>query len=166
MRRIILLYLFASTLLLTAGCYSFKGFNIDPEIETFYVSDFQVNSSNAPPSINQTFTELLKEKISRESRLQFADIDPDIEFSGAIGTYSVTAVSPEPGETTAFNRLEISVSIQYTDNLDSESNWKNSFGHFEDYASSANLLDLQDELIDNIFTQIIEDIFNKAFTSW
>ena len=99
-------------------------------------------------------------------RLNFIDIDPDIEFSGEITRFAVTSVAPQPGETTAFNRLEIAVRMKYIYHLDEEDNWENSFSFFQDFSRDENLLDVQDGLITVIFQQLAEDIFNKAFTNW
>lgn len=149
-----------------SGCYTFKGFNIDPELTTFAVLDFRNTTPNAPPTIQQTFQELLKEKINRESRLAADQENPDITFSGSITRFSVTAVSPEANATTASNRLDIAVSITYENVLNEKDRWTQTFSHFLDFPSDVNLLDVQDELIDQIFDQILEDIFNKAFTNW
>lgn len=149
-----------------SGCYSFKSSVISGDIETFYVGRFQNQASNAPAAIEQTFSEALKTKIARESRLNFSEEQPDIEFTGSISTYIVTSVAPQAGERTAFNRLEVSIQVEYTNTLDEELSWKNNFRHFQDFASDQNLLDVQDDLITAIFDQILEDIFNKAFANW
>lgn len=128
--------------------------------------DFRNTTANAPATIQQTFTELLKEKISRESRLIPDNQNPDITFTGSITRFSVTAVAPERDATTAANRLDIAVSITYENTRKQDDRWTQSFSHFLDFPSDRNLLDVQDELIDQIFDQIIEDIFNKAFTDW
>src|SRR5690606_5286179 len=69
---------------LVSGCYSLKGYSISPEAKTYYVGNFKVNALSAPPAINQTFTESLKDKIARESRLKYSDQEPDMEFNGTI----------------------------------------------------------------------------------
>lgn len=165
MNRTILVLLIGMTLGIQ-GCYTFKGYSISDDLETFYVTNFQVNAPLAPPTINQTFQESLKLKILRESQLKFAERDPDLVFDGSISGFDVRAVSPEPGERTAFNRLEIRVNIEYTDNSNEENNWISNFTFFQDFPSNQNLLDVQDELIETIFDQLLEDIFNKAFTNW
>ena len=148
------------------GCYSVQGFSIDPDLETFRIQDFGNTALNAPPNINQTFSEALKLKISRESRLTLDEFNPDIQFGGAITRYAVTSVSPEPGEVTGLQRLEIVVNIEYVNYTDTEDNWNQAFSFFRDYSPALNLLDIQDALIEEIFDQIIEDIFNRAFTDW
>jgi len=162
--RYILLALFASTLV--SGCYTFKGFSIDPELTTFRIAQFNNTTFNSPPNINQTFTEALKRKISRESRLVLDESNPDIQFDGTITRYNVSSVSPEPGEFTALQRLTITVNIEYTNISDEEDKWQQPFSFFADFPPEDQLIDRQDELIAIIFDQILEDIFNKAFTNW
>ena len=150
-----------------SGCYSLKGYSIDGTgIETFYVDNFKINAPNAPATINQTFTEALKDKISRESRLVYTNLEPHIEFNGTIQSYIVSAVAPTPNEQTSFNRLTIHVAIDYTNHLDAKGNWQKTFSHFADFPTDQNLLQVQDELITIIFTQILEDVFNQAFNNW
>lgn len=160
-----ILFILWMTALMT-GCYRLKGFSISEDLKTFHVMDFRNTTPNAPPTIQQTFSEQLKEKISRESRLTPDDQNPDITFSGTITRFSVTAVAPERNATTAANRLDIAVSITYENTREADDRWTQSFSHFLDFPPDRNLLDVQDDLIDQIFDQIIEDIFNKAFTDW
>jgi hypothetical protein len=140
--------------------------SIPATVDSYYVGQFKVNALNAPATINQTFAEALKDKISRESRLTFTEESPDLEFNGTITTYSVEAKAPLPGERTAFNRLTITVSVEYTTHDDPKGSWTKSFSHFEDFGAEENLLQRQDELITVIFNQILEDIFNQAFNNW
>ena len=148
------------------GCYKFRGFSVDPSLTTFRVAQFNVTAPNAPPNINQTFSEGLKRKISRESRLVLNETNPDLQFAGTVTRYHVSAVSPEPGEFAALQRLEITVSVEYTNFRDPEDTWTQNFSFFADFPPEQNLLDVQDDLILVIFDQIEEDIFNKAFTNW
>lgn len=154
------------SILICLGCYSFKGISIPTEAQTFYVTDLEIRIPTAPSDLGQQFSEALKQKFINESRLNFSDLDPDIEFSGEVSRFSVTSVAPQPGETIAFNRLEIAVRIKYDYALDEENNWENTFTFFQDYSRDQNLLDIQDGLITVIFKQLTEDIFNKAFTNW
>jgi len=149
-----------------SGCYSLKGTSIAPDVKTYYVGNFKLTALNAPATITQTFAESLKDKISKESALKFTDENPHLEFTGTIQGYNVTSVAPQPGETTAFNRLTISLTVEYINNLDPKDKWTKSFSHFEDFPSETNLLQVQDELIEIIFKQILEDIFNQAFNNW
>lgn len=153
-------------LLLIQGCYSFKGISIPPDAKTFYVAELKSRVPSAPADLGQQFSENLKQKFLNQSRLNFVEVDPDIEFSGEITRFAVSSVAPQPGEVTAFSRLEIGMRIKYVYHLDEKDNWENNFSFFTDFSRDQNLLDVQDELILIIFQQLAEDIFNKAFTSW
>lgn len=152
--------------LLWSGCYSFRGVSIDPSVSTYYVEQFTDNSLNAQPALSQRLAEDLKEKIRTESRLVFTDTDPDIEFTGIIVRYDVTSEAPQPGETTAINRLTITTAIEYINNVNEEKGWKKNFSFFFDFPSNTDLASVEDEAVTAISNQMMEDIFNAAFTDW
>ena len=160
----ILIILFIGTQFVS--CYSLKSASIPAGINTFFVGDFELQARNAQPTIPQVFGEALRNKILNESRLVQAEINPDISFSGEITTYRVTSVAPESGQTSAFNRLEIGVNVVFENTIDKDASWTKRFSFFEDFDRSDNLLDIQDGLITNINNQLVEDIYNAAFTSW
>lgn len=153
-------------LLFQSSCYSFSGISIDPSVQTYYVAQFKNNALNAPPILEQTVTEQLKEKIRTESRLTFNDTSPDIEFEGSIVDFRVTSEAPQPGESTAINRLTIITAVEYINNFNEEKGWKSNFSFFFDFPSSQDLSQVQDQAIEVILDQMMEDIFNKAFTDW
>lgn len=149
------------------GCrVSLDGYDIDPNAKTFTVGNFKLKALNAPATISNTFQELLKDKVARQSRLKYIDIDGDLNFEGTIQNYLVSAVAPQPNEQTSFNRLMIYVEIEYTNHIKEGDQWTKTFSHFADFPTDQNLLQVQDELIVIIFNQILEDVFNQAFTNW
>ena len=75
-------YLSIILLCFFSSCYGFKGISIPPDINTFYVEDFENRAPNAPGGINQTFSETLRTKIRNESKLTLVDRDADITFAG------------------------------------------------------------------------------------
>lgn len=160
-------FLFATCTLLFSSCYSFQGTSIPAEVESYYVERFDVRAASAIPTIGQTFSEALKDRIRAESNLKPNDTDPHIEFRGVVTDYRVTAEAPQAGETTAFNRLTIVVSVEYIYHLDEEENWEERFSFFADFPSNTNLIDVQSSLIeDDIVPQLTDKVFNKAFTNW
>lgn len=149
------------------GCtVTLNGFSIDPDAKTFYVGNFKLKALNAPATISNTFQELLKDKIARQSKLKYSDLDPHIDFNGSIQNYVVKAMAPQPNEQTSFNRLTIYVEVEYANHLDEKDQWTRTFSHFADFPADENLLQVQDALIVIIFNQILEDVFNKAFNNW
>jgi len=154
---------------LFSSCYGFKGISIPPTIETFYIDQFQNSAFNAPPDIGIEFSEALRDIVLQNSRLGYDEVNPDIEFQGAIRTFNVSSVAPQEtdaGFGSALNRLLIAVEVRYLNNQDEEDNWEQTFSFFQDFESDQDLTEVQDELIEAIFDQITQDIFNKAFTNW
>lgn len=160
---------FLGVALLFQSCYSFRGITIDPSVTTYFVAPFTNRAPNATPTLAPDFTERLKDKIRNESRLLYNETDPDVEFVGAITGFSVTSEAPQPGEQVAFNRLSITVAVDYINNRETDekkrvSKINKSF--YAEFPSDQNLLDVQDGLIQTITTQLVEDIFTAAFTNW
>ncbi len=149
-----------------SGCYSFKGIAIPPDVNTYYVDNFQLTASSAPGDLNQRFAEALRAKVRNESRLLYREENADIEFSGTITDFTLIPEAPQAGNTVALNRFEIRVSVTYTNNVDETKSWKQTFSFFKTFASDQDFLSLQESLINDIFKQIMEDIFNKAFAGW
>jgi hypothetical protein len=167
MQRLILLLV--PILLLGSGCYSFKGISIDySEVSTYFVEQFDNNALNAPPAISVRLTEDLKEKIRTESRLLLSDTDPDVVFEGTVVRYEVTSEAPQPGEVTSINRLTIVTAIQYINNVNEQKSWKKkqNFQFFFDFPSNQALTQVEEEAITAISEQMMEDVFNAAFTDW
>jgi len=153
----------------TSCCYTFKGISIDPDVNTFFVQNFDNEAPNAPPTLAVDFTERLKDKVRLESRLRLKNTDADVEFLGKIVDYRVVPVAPRPGEVVALNRLEVGVSVQFMHNKDEKKNWPvaRTFRHFAEFDNTVDLLSVQDQLLQRtIYPQLLDDIFNAAFNDW
>ncbi len=161
--RYILVILIASAFL---QCYSFKGIVIPDEVDTFEVPYVEMTTPDAPPSINIDFQDKLIQKITRESRLVFQDVAPDVTMKATISDYIVESLGANSQNNVDANRLKISVRIEFTDSKDEERNWKKTFSQNREFDAGVNLLSVQDDLIEQIFDDIVEDIFMSAFTNW
>lgn len=168
--KILLPFAYSGLLCLIAGCcYTFKGISIDPEVNTFFVQNFETDAGNAPPTLAVNFTERLKDKIRLESRLNLKNADSDVEFLGRISDYRVVPVAPKPGEVVALNRLEVRINVQYLNHKNEKKSWPAArpFQHFAEFDNTVDLLAVQDQLLNQtILPQILEDVFNAAFNDW
>ena len=153
-------------LILISGCYSFKGIAIHADVNTYYIENFKNNAPQAPGDINQRFSEALRLKIRNESRLTYNESAPDIEFSGSVSGFRLTPEAPQAGNTVALNKVEIIVSVDFKNNKDEAKSWKKQFSFFRTFASDQDFVSIQDGLINEIFKQLLENIFNDAFTGW
>ena len=155
-------------LLLFSGCkmhYGFSGATIPPEAKTVSVQYFQNTASLAPPTLSQTFTEALRDKLA-QTRLANVSKGGDLNFEGSITGYTTTPMAIQSSDVAALNRLTITVTVKYTCSFDEKKNFEQSFTRFADYNSSQSLTAVESELITNINEQLTLDIFNRALNDW
>jgi hypothetical protein len=150
------------------GCkvYSFTGASVSPDIKTVNVVNFNNQSENGNTAISQNLTDQLKDKFISETNLTMVSSGGDIEFHGTVTGYSIHGQAPTGEQTTAINRLTITVKVDYFNRHNEKENWSQSFSRYGDYESTKNLVDVEQQLYSDINSQLAEDIFNKAFVNW
>jgi len=151
------------------GCkinYSFTGANLSPEIKTFTVYYFPNRARLVNPTLSQTFTENLKEKLERQTSLNELGENGDIEFEGQISGYEVRPMSIQKDDLAAQNRLTITVKLKYTNNKEPGLSFDRNFSAFEDFDSGLSISDVEDELTTLIVAKLNEDIFNATIANW
>jgi Lipopolysaccharide-assembly len=146
--------------------YSLAGISIPPDVNTYYVETFENQAPGAVPTLPRDFTERLKDKIRTETRLKYNDESPDIEFTGSISDFRVTAEAPKAGEQIGFNKLTIAVQVNFINKKDEKASWKQQFSFEDFFQPEQNLLDVQEDLINNISKELVDRIYNRAFTNW
>jgi len=172
--RKILLYskltiVFFTLVVMLNGCkiqYSFSGVNISPEVLTYSVQYFQNRARLVQAQLSQVFTEAMMDKVQNNTSLELANQGGDVQFSGEITGYETRPTAITSSETAARNRLTITVRVKYTNVVEPELDFDQSFSRYEDYDANANLSEVEEELINLIVFDLVEDIFNKAFISW
>ncbi|THH41740.1 LPS assembly lipoprotein LptE [Neolewinella litorea] len=154
--------------LVLSACYTFRGITIPEGVERAYVPVYLNNALSAPPTLALDLTESLRDKVRDEARLVVTEEDPDIEIRGTLVDFRVTAEGASAGnETAAFsklNRLTVVVAIEYTNLKDPDAeNWKSNFTEYFPFPGSQTLASIQDEALAEIFENLNEKIFNRAF---
>jgi hypothetical protein len=152
--------------LISCGIYSFSGASISNDIKNITINNFQNIASLAPPKLSNTLTEALKDKFLSETRLSPIDNDGDLIFNGQITNYTINPIAIQANETASKNRLTISIKVNLINNIDEENNYNKTFSRYVDYESSINFTNIEESLNEEIVSQLIEDIFNEAFTNW
>lgn len=159
------------------GCavkYSFTGTNINYElVKTFSVENFFNDSGGGPANMEQRFTEALKEYYQRNTQLELIRSNGDLQFSGSIVRYGlspqavVSSGDPNLPDRAGQMRLTISVEVEYVNLTNEEENKKQTFTFFKDYdPRTVTLLDVESQLVEDIFEIIIQDIFTATVANW
>lgn len=154
-------------ILQSCGTYSFSGASIPPEMKTVSVQFFENTSALVVPYLSQQFTEALKTRIRDQSRLSLIRSDADANFEGRITDYTIRPVSIQGNERAGLNRMTVTVSVKYTNTLNPELNFEQTFQAFQEFSTSQRPVQVQEQgLLKLINAQLTEDIFNKAFANW
>ena len=159
---LLLVVLFASCRL----SVSLTGGTVDPRAKTVAITTFQNNASLVNPTLSQSFTTALKDKIQGQTPLTIVSTNGDYELEGEITGYNVSPVAIQGNETAAMNRLTITVRVRFTNSFDDTQNFEQTFSRYADYSSTQNLSSVEAGLVSEINDALTDDIFNKAFVNW
>lgn len=158
------------SLIILSSCkisYSFTSAKLSEDINTISIQNFYNNSGAGPSNLGDLFTEKLKDYYQQNTRdLSIVSENGDIRLEGKITSYSVSPLSPQANEISALTRLTINVQTKFINTIDSLQNFNKRFSFYSDFTQEQNLSDVEDEKIDEIFEQIIQDIFNKTLEDW
>jgi hypothetical protein len=130
------------------------------------IKTFTNNATIVQPTLAQAFTEAMKDLFVSQTRLSLLPADGDLQFEGYISAYNVAPVAVTGNQTAALNRLTITVQVKFENKLDDTKNFEQSFSRFADWQSSVPLNAVESDLIKDINSQLVQDIFNKAVINW
>ncbi len=157
----------------SCGVYSFAGASISPNIETISIQAFYNNSPLGPSNMSPVFTEMIKDYYLRNTSLTLVDGDGDLQLEGSIDNYTLTPVAVSASEDaskvdlTSLTRITIHVSATYTNLDDDQFDFDQTFSFFKDFDQNREDLSSNEEgFVNEIFDQIILDIFNSSVANW
>ena len=154
--------------LLFSGCkvsYSFNGASTEG-LSTLSIKYFQNRASIVQPELSQGLTNALIDKCKAQTNLNMINGIGDVNFEGEISDYNTRPLTVGADASAAMNRFTITVKVKFTNSIDPDKSFEQSFSRYQDYRSTYDLGDVEDELVNVIIEMIVEDIFNMAFVNW
>lgn len=151
------------------GCkvsYSFSGASISPDVKTISVQYFQNRASLVQPRLSQSLTDALIDKCRAETNLRFINDIGDVNFEGEISDYNTRPLTVGADARAATNRFSITVRVKFTNAIQPDFSYEQTFSRYADYPSNLDLSQVEDELSEEIIEMIVEDVFNQAFVNW
>jgi hypothetical protein len=163
--------------LLTYGCgvYSFTGATLSPDTQTISIQQFFDEVGTGPPNLSQKFSEGMREYFQRNTSLTLVDSEGDLQFEGSITGYRLSPLAPTASgnrnfpdaDVAGLQRLTITIKTTYINLQDESKDFDQNFSFYADYdPETQNFNSIEDELVDEIFDQIILDIFNATIADW
>jgi hypothetical protein len=155
--------------LMLCGCsvkYSFTGATISPAVKTVSIQYFQNRASLVQPALSQTLTDALIDKCKSQTNLRFVSGLGDVNFEGEITDYNTRPLTVGADARAATNRFSITVRVKFTNAIDPQWSYEQTFSRYADYDSNLSLSQVEGELSGDIVEMIVEDVFNQAFVNW
>jgi hypothetical protein len=162
------LLLFILAVAISNGCtvsYKFTGASTTG-LKTFSIQYFQNRAPLVQTGLSQYITDALIDKCKAQTNLKYLTGIGDVNFEGEISEYNTRPLTVAADARAAMNRFTISVKVKYTNAIDPDLSFEQTFSRYVDYDSNLNLSDIEKEKSDEIIEMIVEDIFNQAFVNW
>ncbi len=165
MMRRVLLGLVIFSLSACVGGYSFTGGSVG-EAKTISVSYFDNRAALVNPNLSIQLTEAMKDIFVQQTPLELVEGNADMLIEGSISGYEVRPISAQGNETTSQSRFTISISVIFTNNLDTEKSFTQRFSRYRDFSSDNLFADVENALVEEINQELAEDVLNRAIANW
>lgn len=151
----------------SCGIYSFSGTSIQNDVDSICIAEFEYKALKVNPNLSNELSEALRKRFRQMTRLEQVDEDGDLELTGEISNYAVSASSIGANDTPAQNRLTVSVKINFVNNKHPQENVENkTFSAYADFDAMTALDAVESTLCAEIIDKLIEDIFNATVAQW
>jgi len=154
---------------LSTSCsyYSFSGVSIPSNLSTISIPLAEDNSAAPLTLLDESLTEFMIDRFVRQTRLS---LEEDQEESDLLLTAQITRYTNAPSSVTGqeraqFNRVSISISAQYRNQIDDDV-MERTFSGFEDYDALEGGLEAEESAALAILENIADDLFIAATSNW
>lgn len=147
--------------------YKFNGASIDyTKIKSITIRDFTNQASYVNPTLAPQFTDDLKDIYTRQTRLQMAQNDGDLELEGEITGYEFAPMAVKEDALSSQTRLTVTIRVRYINNVNPDEDFEQSFSAYREYDNTSLLQDVESDLCDEITEEIIDQIYNATVANW
>ena len=147
--------------------YKFNGASIDySKTRTISIVDFPNNAELVHPPLAQSFSEALRDKYSKQTRLQLLKTGGDMHIEGEIVGYDYVPIAISADSYAAQTRLTLTVNVRFTNQKNPEDDFEKKYSAYQTFDSNKMLTDVQDELIQLMIEDITDNIYNDTVAKW
>lgn len=157
-------------LLALAGCsisYTLNGASIDyTKTKSITIIDFPNQAPLVYPPLAQTFTEGLKDKYIRQTRLQIVQDNGDLHIEGEITGYDFTQLAVKEDAYASETELKITIRVRYRNQTNPTDDFEQTFSASRPFSNDRMPQDVQDELCQEIIEELADQIYNATVANW
>ena len=156
--------------LLPGACtvsYKFNGASIDyTTTKTIQFADFPLRSSYVWAPMHSMFNTALQDIYAQQTRLEQVKRNGDLQLAGEIVEYSQYNKSISSSGYSSQVQLKMVVNVRFVNNKNHTEDFERRFSATTEYDASQQLSAVQEDLVDEMITDITEQIFNATVANW
>jgi len=156
--------------LLVVSCsisYKFNGSSIDyTKTKSISISDFPNTAELVYPPLSQAFSEALRDSYTKQTRLQLLKRGGDLNLEGEIVGYTLTPLAISADSYASQTKLTLTIKVRFTNNKSPDEDFEKSYTTFQTFDSSNMLTAVQDALMKQMITDIVDNIYNDTVAKW
>jgi len=166
-KLILIAFLCVTTLTTCTISYSFTGTSIDyTRIRTISIADFPNMAEFVYSPLSNMFSEALRDKFIRQTRLEMLRTDGDLDIQGEITGYELMPMAIGTDALAAQTRLTLTVNVRFTNRVNPDEDFEKRYSAFQVFDANQLLSDVQDALLDIMIEEIADQIFNDTVARW
>ena len=147
--------------------YGFKQTSIDyTKVSTISIIDFPNLARYVYVPLAQQFTEAMKDKYTRQTKLKMVRDGGDLNLEGEITGYEFTPLGGTAELYASQTRLTITVRVRFTNKAEPDKDFEKTFSAKSEFDNSQTIDQVQDQLCEVILKEIIDLIFNESVATW
>ncbi|WP_294079619.1 LptE family protein [Proteiniphilum sp. UBA5384] len=147
--------------------YSFRGTSINYDLtKTLQIAHFVNQAPLVYPPLEQRFNEEMKDMFTRNTRLQLVNQNGDMEIEGEIVGYELTPMAVQEDAFASETKLTMTVRMRFRNNKTDEPEIEERISANRIFSSNEVFDSVQDQLLSELITEIIDQIFNATMSNW
>jgi len=136
--------------------------SIPADVKNISIKYFENKAAYVNPTLSQKFTELMKDKFLKQTKLGIVPSDGDFRMSGEIIDYKTEPVATNSNTGSVKNRFTMTVKAVFECPTHKDLNFTENFTKFLEFDASQNFQSIEPQLSEDLSNQIIQEIFNKV----
>ena len=156
----------------SCGFYKFADVSIPADVKTMRVNFFENRAQYVNPQLSPTLTDRVRQRIVNQTKLTQTNSDnAHYDISAVITNYSVSTSGISTNNSSnqrqaSMNNLNVGVSITVLDQLHGKEPKEYQVTRSFPFSASLSLQAAESRLLDEIVTNLTDDIFNRIFSEW
>ena len=146
---------------------TFNGASIDyTKIKSISIADFNNVAELIHPPLAQAFSEHVRDKYTKQTRLRLLKSGGDLHLEGEITGYMLTPMAVGQDSFSAETKLTLTVNVRFSNSKNQEEDFEKQYSVFRMFDSNLMITDVQDQLLAEMTEEIADNIYNDTVARW